>query len=139
MFNGNMISANPQLPTTVSTPQMTVAMKPGNGLNQVPAQVPDATPPPGTTLVLQRLACPYIPPNFPGYANYNAKLPLNPYITVDYMQLPTTDNRVANSTQFVMPPPGPEWTYRTYGRRQPYYGSRRDAAAAVRHCRAGIQ
>src|SRR5271166_3635806 len=43
------------------------------------------TPPPAPTLVLQRLLCPYLAPNTdPTSTTYN------PYITVDYFELPPT-------------------------------------------------
>jgi hypothetical protein len=38
------------------------------------------------TILLRRLACPNLPPNDPRQAGYDATLPYNPYVTVDYLE-----------------------------------------------------
>jgi len=66
---------------------------------------------PNHTLVLQRLACPYMPPQ------PDPTQPLfNPYVTVDYMlKVPTNDGRTLNVAQ------QPVLTnYNSVGRNQPY-------------------
>jgi hypothetical protein len=70
--------------------------------------------PKGTTVLLRRLACPYIPPQpNPLAPNYN------PYITVDYAQnVKTWDSRVALGGTIVTPPA--ETSYYAVGRMQPY-------------------
>jgi hypothetical protein len=109
----NMVNANPQLPMTFATQQMTIPLT----LAQAPDQYQT-----GTTIVLQRLACPYIPPNDPRSATFNANLPLNPYVTIDYVQnINTTDDRFVNSTGAVTPKA--MWQNYTVGRRQPYFAS----------------
>jgi hypothetical protein len=63
------------------------------------------TPPPAPTLILQRLLCPYLPPNMDPTSLTTTTQPAslyNPYITVDYFELPPT----AGST-VVGPPMGP--------------------------------
>src|SRR5262249_29857063 len=40
----------------------------------------------GVDILLRRLACPHIPANDPNSGTFDATKPLNPYITVDYVQ-----------------------------------------------------
>jgi hypothetical protein len=107
-------SRNPLLPMTYQSPQMSV--------KRLPVDIPAAATPPNTTILLQRLACPYIAPNpaVPGGA-IDPNKPYNPYITIDYIEnVKTWDNRVYNETGAVAAPPPDEWKYYTVGRRQPY-------------------
>ncbi len=64
------------------------------------------------TILLQRLACPGLPPNpLPGQPGYTDQLVPNPYVTVDYMEdVPAYDNNQA-----------PE-NVASVGRAQPYAG-----------------
>jgi hypothetical protein len=71
----------------------------------------------GATVVLRRLACPYMP------EQPTATLPnYNPYITVDYVQNVTAqDNRFLDGTGATPPAPARDWTKAfAVGRRQPY-------------------
>jgi hypothetical protein len=91
----------------------------------------DGATPTNPTLILQRLACPYIPlqPN-PALANYN------PYVTVDYME-----NIPVNHAADVSGAGGPDSTpiaqRRSWGKFQPYssYGPYPPATTAF----AGLQ
>jgi hypothetical protein len=89
-----------------------------------------ATTPPGATLLVRRLACPGLPPNdpiHPGYnpgGTYNATLPPNPYITMDYASVAGTqvNNNVTtdgNGTAHTPVTTG----FTSYGRTQPYAAS----------------
>lgn len=75
------------------------------------------------TILLRRLACPHLPPNDPSQPSFNAALPVNPYITVDYMEdVPANDVLKLYGTG-----PGdkellPVSERVAYGRRQPYAG-----------------
>jgi hypothetical protein len=90
-------------------------------------------PPPAPTILLQRLACPYLPlNNTVGNAQYN------PYVTVDYMQ-----NVDADSSGSIVGPASPagypnneitsttgkEQLRQSEGRYQPYYGYSADQTA----------
>jgi hypothetical protein len=76
--------------------------------------------PPTPTILLRRLACPRLPPNPPEGGPVNDTLPLNPYITVDYMEdVAVNDGRLftpAGAVQNV--PPVSERLAR--GKSQPY-------------------
>ncbi len=87
--------------------------------------VVDAFPDPGAapkpSILLQRLACPHLPPN-PSLAGVlDPNLPLNPYVTVDYMH-----DVVANYAAEVgadgpmMPPPTAAEDRLSFGRPQPF-------------------
>src|SRR5439155_15703231 len=77
----------------LTRPQMTFAV---SDQNLVPIGPQNLQPPysvPCPTVILQRLACPYLPhnpmpgdqeQNLPTNQSYNSGLPLNPYITIDY-------------------------------------------------------
>jgi hypothetical protein len=100
---------DPRLPSNLLSPEMT-------------AQVKAAAVAP-ITILLRRLACPHLPPNDPRQPNYNPGRPLNPYITVDYMEdVPANDVLRFYSTG---PRDGglPSIVDRAaYGRKQPYAG-----------------
>jgi hypothetical protein len=71
------------------------------------AGAPDLEPPP--TILLRRLANPYLQPNpLPPDPAYNANLPVNPYVTIDYVE----DVRLNDPTQGD--------ARRSIGRNQPY-------------------
>ncbi len=75
---------------------------------------------PRHTLLLQRLACPALPPNpaGPGVA-LDPGLPFNPYVTVDYVEgVPTNDGLLADA-KGQRSPPGVA-ARASFGRRQPY-------------------
>jgi len=80
------------------------------------------------TILLQRLACPYIDwndPNDPiGKQTYNAALPYNPYVTIDYLALKTLNDRVTVTSTGKRNNPPPTSTDVTQcnsvGRTQPY-------------------
>src|SRR5207245_833620 len=90
---GKPVQGGPQnLPAQVYTrPQMTYAVSELDLVPTLPANQPPYSLP-SPTIVLQRLACPYLPHNpmstdqekYPGGVTFNPKLPLNPYITIDY-------------------------------------------------------
>ncbi|HTU89868.1 MAG TPA: hypothetical protein VMF69_07215 [Gemmataceae bacterium] len=68
----------------------------------------------GLTVMLRRLANPYLPPQTnPGLPNYN------PYVTVDYIQsVAIRNNNVPAGGNLPNPPP----TYQSRGKEQPYAG-----------------
>jgi hypothetical protein len=110
----NFTVRDPQLPMTYQSPQMFVALTPLN--------IPAATAPPNVTVMLQRLACPYIPPNDPVSATFDPTKPVNPYVTIDYAEnIKTWDNRLANEngTPATLPATD-EASFFATGRRQPY-------------------
>jgi hypothetical protein len=90
---------------------------------QVPTLTANA-PPPAPTVMLQRLACPYLQPNPPsGSTVINPAIPYNPFITVDYMQNVDADAtgnvRASNETTST----AANLTARqSDGRNQPYNG-----------------
>ncbi|MBI2803904.1 MAG: hypothetical protein HYX68_02860 [Planctomycetes bacterium] len=102
---------NPSLPTTHTTPEMSITTDPV-------ALVPSVT------LLLRRLAVPQLPPNpDPTSAQYN------PYITVDYFEnVPVNDNRTFNATGAQVP--AGMGTFQSYGRSQPYAAERTTQVAA---------
>jgi hypothetical protein len=88
-----------------------------------PLPVPGAAAP-QYTIVLRRLANPFLPPNPPPGGPPNPALPYNPYVTVDYMENISPNNDIkwspgsatANATYL----PG---THHAKGRRQPLAGA----------------
>jgi hypothetical protein len=78
--------------------------------------------PPAPTVLLQRLACPFLAPNPPPGGMINPSLPYNPFVTVDYMQNIDADAsgviRANNSTSHM-----PLSDRYSDGRNQPYLGS----------------
>jgi hypothetical protein len=119
-------SSNPHLPVTHRVPGMSYTLpfptvdKNGNNLYD-PTAVPNKAGGPDyrPSVLLQRLANPYLPPQ----PTYNAATPwtYNPYITVDYVsQVVTGDCRRYNPLP-VLPTPTPvSLGLKSYGRRQPY-------------------
>lgn len=91
---------DPGLATTFSSLDLTI-------------QRPLAAAPTAATLLLQRLAMPFLPPQ------NNPALPLyNPYVTIDYLDnINVNDNREFNGTGPVKTPATN--TFETWGRRQP--------------------
>lgn len=91
---------------------------------------PTAIPKP--TIVLRRLACPYLPStqdqiNTSGESSAPANVVYNnPYVTADYLDLstlptPVEDNRIADdNSPAMMPTPKQINTMHSYGKRQPY-------------------
>lgn len=53
---------------------------------QLTFDVADGTPLDPPTVLLQRLLCPYLPPNIPGTPGYTPAMPTNVYITIDMME-----------------------------------------------------
>jgi hypothetical protein len=66
-----VLDANPNLPATYLSPNMSYRT---SALGQRP------------TIVLRRLACPHLPVNDPALTDYDPTLPLNPWVTVDYVE-----------------------------------------------------
>jgi hypothetical protein len=100
---------DPLLPADLRSPAMTAQIR-------ATAVVP-------ISILLRRLACPQLPPNDPKQANYNPSLPVNPYLTIDYMEdVPANDVLKFYNTG---PREGdlPALSDRaSYGRKQPYAG-----------------
>jgi hypothetical protein len=100
---------DPQLPAELLSPEMTAQVR--------------ATAVAPITILLRRLACPHLPPNDPNQPNYNPSLPLNPYITIDYMEdVPANDvlkfyNTGPRDDEL---PALPDRA--AYGRKEPYAG-----------------
>lgn len=97
---------NPQLPTTLMTPALSVQIANPNTASTK------------MTILLQRLACPYLPlqpnPSVPRY---------NPYITVDFVdKIPVNNNLAYTGTGPVLPAPTPA-QFRSNGRIEPYAAS----------------
>lgn len=71
-------------------------------------------------VVLRRLACPYMPANDPADGTYSPSLPVNPYITVDFM----TEIAVNDAIKFSLGGPHTASTQDNYsvGRIQPHAG-----------------
>jgi hypothetical protein len=106
------------LPTTSTSPNLSIK------ITNVNMKLTD-TPPPNPTLVLRRLACPHLPandpnPNYnPNNAPFDKTKPVNPYITVDYMDnVPINDGRTFNPTAVAVPPVIANFS--SWGRKQPY-------------------
>lgn len=53
---------------------------------QLTFDVADGTPLDPPTVLLQRLLCPYLPPNIPGTPGFNPAMPVNVYLTIDMME-----------------------------------------------------
>jgi hypothetical protein len=113
-------------PTLIMTTQpqtepMTGQVKPNGMTYPLPAANYNPTALPHHTLVLQRLACPYLPPNpNPVLADGVTLNPwYNPYITVDYVEnVPTNDGTQITPTAQARTP---TWTTMySAGRKQPY-------------------
>jgi hypothetical protein len=96
-------NADPNLPATLLTTDMTFQVLPGQQLLS-------------PTVLLRRLACPHLPPNdAPNDSLYN------PYVTVDYMEkVPLNDGRSFSFDGRVFPMPMPSRF--SVGRPQPYAG-----------------
>jgi hypothetical protein len=78
------------------------------------------------TVLLRRLCCPGLPPNpTPDSANYNPALPVNPYVTVDYMEnIPVNDGVIIDSNgQHQNTPMASRYSI---GKNQPYAGDNRN-------------
>jgi hypothetical protein len=100
-------NADPKLPATLSSPDMTFQVRAFTPVMQKP------------TIVLRRLACPHLPPNeLPGLS---AK-PYNPYVTIDYVEdVPTNDGRLFNATGLIpVEERIPMAARASWGRSQPY-------------------
>ncbi len=122
-------SSNPHLPETHRHPGMSYTLplptvdKNGNRIYD-PTYTPPQPPQPGVpdyrpSILLQRLANPYLPPQ----TTYNAATPwtYNPYITVDYVSQVVTGNcRRYNPTPVVPTPTPVGLKLSSWGRRQPY-------------------
>ena len=75
--------------------------------------------PPRHTLLLQRLACPFLPPNPPPAGPVDPSLPLNPYVTIDYADSVAANDAVqadATGPHSFTPVAGRQ----SVGRNQPY-------------------
>jgi hypothetical protein len=110
----NPTNRNPNLPVSSVSPSLSIARL-----------VTDKAINPA--LVLRRLACPHLPPNDPvsrynpNGVDYDKTKPLNPYITVDYMEnLPVNDGRIYNDQGQVQVLPPLPTAWNSVGRRQPY-------------------
>jgi hypothetical protein len=119
---------NPNIPTFLASPLMSYPVP----LFGVP---PAAATMPSFDVVLQRLACPHLPPNpMPGTPGYNPNLPPNPYITTDLLEMTGTNNtattQVWDSRRFGPTPSGPvpvitpRANRHSFGRLQPYAAGR---------------
>jgi hypothetical protein len=116
---------DPNFPTTLKSPQMSYPVP----LTAAPAA---AAIMPSLDVVLQRLACPHMPPNpLPGKPGNNPNLPPNPHITTDALELTGTadhnttmvwDSRSLAGTGVLRNAPGvvARATRQTVGRLQPY-------------------
>jgi hypothetical protein len=87
---------------------------------------PMGNTPPGATVLVRRLACPGLPPNDPNITTgtwpYNAALPVNPYITIDYTTVQPAqvyNNLIRNGMGTALTPVPPGYAI---GRTQPYAG-----------------
>jgi hypothetical protein len=100
--------ASPNLPATSLNANMSY---------HIPAR---GTPFNRHTIVLRRLACPHLRYNDPASGTYNPHYPLNPYVTVDYMEkVWTNDGRLYDHTgrrDYVTP----MMERASWGRKQPY-------------------
>jgi hypothetical protein len=103
----------PNVPATTFRPEMKFQFTAGGLPNSAP----------GATVILRRLACPGLPPNDPASSNFNAGLPANPYLTIDYVTVPPsqiynnvkvfgtgTPTQLGNASK----------SAQSYGRSQPY-------------------
>jgi hypothetical protein len=90
---------------------------------RVPAVNPATYSLPQPSVLLRRLACPYLPPNPAPGQPLNPALPYNPYVTVDYIfkVFPHYAAKVSPDGPDEPPPPRPEQRF-SVGRRQPYAG-----------------
>jgi hypothetical protein len=104
-------NADPKLTVTYASPNMTYQVNVGD---------PTTTWRP--TILLQRLACPALPPNPPPGGVLDTTMPYNPYITTDYLEhtldAQRNDGRLFDGTMGLTPP---AMNLRTsWGRFQPY-------------------
>jgi hypothetical protein len=108
---GTTTTRDPALPVSYRSPQMAVQLDANaDKTTRVASLITN-----GTTILLRRLACPYLPPN-----NTAGSPTYNPYITVDYAEnVKTYDNRVVDEAGTVLSPPA-ETTYSSVPRKQPY-------------------
>ncbi len=109
-------AANPNLPASAQSAGLAI---------QVPLTgVLPGGKPPQYTVLLRRLLCPALPlndPNNPAQP-YNAALPYNPYITVDYVgSTQPNDARAYNPAPLASPPA--VTTFASTGRQQPWAAS----------------
>jgi hypothetical protein len=105
--------ANPNLPATILSPGMTYPVSAATHVLPRP------------TILLRRLACPQLRPNAPELPNYDASYPLNPYVTVDYLELndvPVNDGRLFDDQGAHLPLPLAKRA--SWARCQPYAGAR---------------
>ncbi len=118
---------NPNFQATLRSAQMSYPVP----LNSIAGANPVM---PSVDIVLQRLACPHLPPNpLPGKPGNNPNLPVNPYITTDLLELtgkanndPTTqvwDSRRFQTAPGAITPPGVRANRHSYRRLQPYAAS----------------
>jgi hypothetical protein len=117
---------NPNFPATLRSAQMSYPV-PLASVTGAPALMP------GVDIVLQRLACPHLPPNpLPGKPGYNPNVPINPYITTDLLELTGTnsaattqvwDSRRFHETNGAIVPPVAQANRHSFGRFQPYAAS----------------
>jgi hypothetical protein len=120
---------DPQLPTTYNDGQMHYVYAPAGGLVGLAGGLPF-----NPTLMLQRLACPYMAPNTNQFqkdamgnylkdakGNYIPNTLYNPYITVDYIEnVQGSDARQLDDGTKGKLTPKAEWQFSSQGRRQPY-------------------
>jgi hypothetical protein len=95
---------------------------------QVPCLVANQAPP-APTVMLQRLACPYLQPNPPsGSTTIDVTKPYNPFVTVDYMQNVNAQSSTMANPGLILPANehaavlGTPGVAASEGRVHPYYG-----------------
>jgi hypothetical protein len=124
-------------PDTTAAPYSMILEKPidpAHGQDQLLYQLPGAPPLAGAipalvagmkkqAVVLQRLACPYLPANDPASGSFNPANPVNPYITVDYQTGIPVQNAVKVGSDMAQNPPPPAKTNYSIGRVQPFTAS----------------